>query len=56
MGAKLSKTRKQKLYRSRAKRSPCRNRSKTGCRKKYGCKMTKGSKRKYCRKRTNRSA
>ena len=53
-----SKTRKLKLYRTRVKHSPCRNRSKTGCRKKYGCKMTRarGTKRRYCRKRTNRSA
>ena len=52
-----SKTRKLKVYRSRVKTSPCRNRSKSACRKKYGCKMTKGkSRRHYCRKRMNRSA
>lgn len=56
MAVTRSKTRKLKLYRSRCKRSPCRNRSKTGCRKKYGCKMTRGTKRRYCRKRTNRRA
>ena len=52
-----SKTRKIKVYRSRVKTSPCRNRSKSSCRKKYGCKMTKGTKRRhYCRKKMNRSA
>ncbi len=52
-----SKTKRRTIYRARVKRSPCRNRTETGCRKKYGCKYTrKGKRASYCRKSHNRSA
>ena len=51
-----SRTRKQ-VYRSRLKTSNCRGRTVTRCRLKDGCKNTKkGSRKSYCRSRTNRSA
>jgi len=50
------RTRKQ-IYRARVKSSPCRGKTADGCRKKYGCERTKsGTRRSYCRKRTNRHA
>ncbi len=45
------------IYRSRVKSSPCRNKSFTKCRLRYGCKRTMSGKRKsYCRKSKNRHA
>ena len=56
-----SKTRasrtKKIIYRSRVKKSPCRGKPSSSCRKKYGCKTTKSGIRKmYCRKTKNRRA
>lgn len=46
----------RKIYRKRVKSSSCRGKSFTKCRLKYGCKRTRGNKRKsYCRKMKNRS-
>jgi hypothetical protein len=49
-------THKLNIYRMRVKKSPCRKLGKATCRRKYGCKMANGTKRKYCRKRMNTSA
>lgn len=51
-----SSKRKLKVYRSRVKRSTCRKsrKNKGSCRSKPRCKLARGTKRHYCRKRTNR--
>jgi len=46
---KRANTRKQ-IYRSHVKRSQCRGRKVSECTRKFGCKRTKGTKRKFCRK------
>lgn len=51
-----NKSHKRTIYRMRIKNSPCRKLRKATCRRKYGCKMANGTKRRYCRKRMNRSA
>lgn len=49
-----TRSRKQ-IYRSRIKSSVCRGKSFTTCRLKNGCKRTmRGSRKSYCRKKTNR--
>ncbi len=53
----MARTKKQ-IYKSRTRKSSCKNKTKDSCRKKYGCTLTKASKKRksYCRKRINRSA
>ena len=47
----------KRIYRRRVKESPCRGKSFTECRHKYGCKRTmKGKRPSYCRKTKNRHA
>lgn len=46
----------RRVYRRRVKNSTCRNKSASVCGSTSGCKMTRGRKRKYCRKSRNRRA
>lgn len=57
MATRKSRTRKQ-IYKSRARKSSCKDRKRDSCRKKNGCRLTKASKKRksYCRKLANRSA
>lgn len=45
---------RKKMYRSRVKRSHCRKLGMLVCSKRINCKMTNGTKRRYCRKSKNR--
>ena len=45
---------RKKMYRSRVKRSHCRKLGMLVCSKRINCKMTSGTKRRYCRKSKNR--
>lgn len=55
-----SKTRhnrtKKQIYRKRVKNSKCRGIRARSCNKKASCKYASGSKRRFCRKKSNRSA
>lgn len=52
-----SKTAKKVIYRRRVKNSTCRKvKRSTVCKRTSGCKYASGTKRRYCRKSTNRSA
>ena len=53
----MARSRKQ-VYAARTRSSPCRNRSSDTCIKKYGCKKTKGTRKRksYCRKMSKRNA
>ena len=42
------------IYRRRVKFSRCRGRKGPGCTRKVGCKKARGTKRRFCRKTTNR--
>ncbi len=46
-------TQRKKVYRSRFKKSHCRNLGQLVCSKKINCKMANGTKRRYCRKLKN---
>jgi|TARA_B110000858_G_C17507948_1_gene339092 hypothetical protein len=52
MARKLSLTTKR-IYRKRVKKSPCRGKNKVSCRSTSGCKVSKGRKRTFCRKKLN---
>jgi hypothetical protein len=45
---------KRRTYRKRVKKSPCRKKGPAVCRTMKKCKYTKGKKRTYCRKVSNR--
>ena len=49
MVKKVSLTTKR-IYRKRVKKSPCRGKNKVSCKSTSGCKVSKGKKRTFCRK------
>ncbi len=52
MAKKLSLTRKR-IYRKRVSKSPCRGKTNVTCKSTSGCKISKGKKRTFCRKKLN---
>ena len=46
---------KRRTYRKRVKNSSCRRKGPAVCRSLKQCKYTRGKKRRYCRKKSNRS-
>ena len=46
---------RKKLYRARIKKSLCKGKQGKKCTKVKGCKIAKGSKRSFCRKKKNKS-
>jgi hypothetical protein len=48
-----NRTNKRKIYRLRVRKSACRKLGRATCRRKSGCKMANGTKRRYCRKNKN---
>jgi hypothetical protein len=53
MHMKRARSRKQ-VYSSRIKRSHCRGRTGSRCSRKFGCVKARGTKRRFCRKSSNR--
>jgi hypothetical protein len=50
------KSRRLSVYRQRVKSSNCRGKSRNACKKKgSGCKHARGTKRRFCRKKKNKS-
>ena len=43
----------KRIYRKRVKKSPCRGKKKVSCKSTSGCKVSKGRKRSFCRKKLN---